>query len=55
MLLRAFADEGRRTLLFSTSTQLLDILQMCMALWGHEFFRIDGSTPTDQRQGIIDR
>ena len=41
-------------LLFSVSTRLLDILEKFLSRHGYVFCRLDGSTPTKERQKMVD-
>lgn len=43
-----------QVLLFSYSTQMLDILQRFLRKEGYSFSRIDGSVPVNKRQFIMD-
>jgi SWI/SNF-related matrix-associated actin-dependent regulator 1 of chromatin subfamily A len=47
--------EPNRTLVFSQFVKTLDILEDVMQTEGIAFIRLDGSTPTDLRQDIIDK
>ena len=56
-LLKTYKANGDRVLLFSQFVIVLNILEVVL---GHEslnmkFYRIDGATPVDQRQDLIDR
>eukprot|EP00049_Salpingoeca_infusionum_P013990 m.260692 g.260692 ORF g.260692 m.260692 type:complete len:794 (-) comp15565_c1_seq4:4697-7078(-) len=46
--------EGSRVLVFSQFTTMLDILERVLALSDLSFLRLDGSTPVDERQALID-
>ena len=50
-LLKAIDKEGGRVLLFSGSTQTLDLIQNYLKFVAYTFLRIDGSTPAAKRQG----
>ncbi|KAJ1718936.1 DNA-dependent ATPase fun30 [Coemansia biformis] len=56
--LKGIVDEciasGEKLLLFSQFTSMLNILEQVFATWEIEFFRLDGQTKVDERQGIID-
>lgn len=47
--------QGDRILIFSQFTQVLDILEKVMNILNIQFLRMDGSTPVDSRQDMIDR
>lgn len=53
-LLKKWKQDGRKVLVFSSSTKMLDIIQEVISpLYG--FSRIDGSTPVKSRQTIVDQ
>lgn len=54
LLLRMKAN-GDRVLLFSQFTQVLDILELVLTTLAFDFLRIDGATPVDARQDLIDQ
>lgn len=54
-LLVEFDKRNDRLLLFSFSTQTLDLIQNFVRAQGYTFLRLDGSTPTKARQGLVDR
>lgn len=55
-LLQDLRDGGHRTLVFSQSVRMLDVIQQCLDLVGISMLRIDGSvTSVQDRQDIIDR
>ncbi|WBW70853.1 SMARCAD1 family ATPase Fft1 [Schizosaccharomyces osmophilus] len=43
-----------RILIFSQFTQVLDILELVLKTIGIKFLRLDGSTPVDTRQSLLD-
>ena len=47
-LLRSWKAKGSKVLLFSYSTQMLDILQDFVTRQGYSWLRLDGSTSTKQ-------
>ena len=49
MLLKEFHQAGDKVLLFSFSTQLLDVIEAVVQVEGYVFDRLDGSTPQEQR------
>lgn len=53
-LLKRLKENGSRVLIFSQMTRLLDILEDYMLYVGYEYCRIDGQTPTIDRQTQID-
>jgi SWI/SNF-related matrix-associated actin-dependent regulator of chromatin subfamily A containing DEAD/H box 1 len=53
-LVKQFAAEGSRTLVFSQFTQVLDILESVFETEDIQFCRLDGSTSIAQRQEYID-
>lgn len=54
-LIEEVIDGDHRTLLFSQSTQMLDIIQECYGKWGVRFLRLDGTTPVAGRQRLVDQ
>ncbi|CAK9782798.1 hypothetical protein CC85DRAFT_261889 [Cutaneotrichosporon oleaginosum] len=46
--------EGKRMLLFSQFTMILNILQVALDHIGVKWTRLDGATRTDERQGLVD-
>ncbi|KAI7877169.1 SNF2 family DNA-dependent ATPase [Lichtheimia hyalospora FSU 10163] len=53
-LLPAMKQEGRKVLIFSQFTQLLDILERVMDTLQLRFLRLDGATKMEDRQVLID-
>ena len=53
-LLPQMQQAGERVLIFSQFTMLLDILQRFLKIRGHKFLRLDGQTPVQERQELID-
>ncbi|KAL1410352.1 DNA-dependent ATPase fun30 [Vanrija albida] len=47
--------EGKRILLFSQFTMILDIIQVALSHMECEYIRLDGQTRTDERQGLVDQ
>ncbi|GIQ82474.1 hypothetical protein KIPB_003621 [Kipferlia bialata] len=46
---------GHRCLIFCQMTKMLDILEAWVNLYGYTYVRLDGSTPPQTRQDLIDR
>ncbi|GAU91586.1 hypothetical protein RvY_03813 [Ramazzottius varieornatus] len=53
-MLPSLRQDGRRILLFSQYTQMLDIVESYLQIRKYEFARIDGTTPVGERQDIVD-
>nr|VWO95022.1 Uncharacterized protein [Ganoderma boninense] len=53
-LLKQYKEEGRRILIFSQFTQILDILQKILDLKQIKYLVLTGSTPVDVRQSLVD-
>jgi len=53
-LLQQYQSEGRRCLIFSQFTQVLDILQVVLKAKDIKYLVLTGSTPVDARQGLVD-
>lgn len=51
-LMEDVMDGDHRTLLFSQSTRVLDILEHLLPSWGVESLRIDGDTPAPERSRL---
>src|SRR5262249_31971953 len=47
---RLFQEQGRKVLLFSEWTTMLDLIEPMLKARGLEFVRLDGSVPQKQRQ-----
>lgn len=54
-LLERYMAEGRKCLIFSQFTQILDILQVVLKQRSIEFLVLTGSTAVDVRQGLVDK
>ena len=54
-LLKDFAKNGDRVLIFSQFTSMMDILEAVLETLGIRFMRLDGSTKMDERQSMIDK
>ncbi|KAI9093173.1 hypothetical protein K1719_027187 [Acacia pycnantha] len=53
-LLFSWISQGDKILLFSYSVRMLDILEKFLIRKGYCFSRLDGSTPTNLRQSLVD-
>ncbi|KDP24110.1 hypothetical protein JCGZ_25767 [Jatropha curcas] len=53
-LMFSWASRGDKLLLFSYSVRMLDILEKFLIRKGYSFSRLDGSTPTNLRQSMVD-
>lgn len=54
-LLPVMKDDGDRVLIFSQFTQILDILERVLDRLSITYIRLDGQTPVDMRQDMIDK
>ena len=54
-LLRQLKLNGHRCLIFTQMSKMLDILEIFLTHQKHMYFRLDGSTPIQQRQVLMDR
>jgi len=54
-LLRTLLDEGRRVLLFSQFTAMLDLIEPALREQDIDFLRLDGDTPGAARAGLVRR
>ncbi|KAF5021554.1 hypothetical protein F66182_6411 [Fusarium sp. NRRL 66182] len=54
LLQRVMIPNGHKTLLFSQGKQMLNIIEKCIRECGISHLRMDGETPVDQRQPMID-
>lgn len=55
LLQKVMIPNGHKTLLFSQGKQMLNIIEKCISECGISYVRMDGETPVDQRQPMIDR
>lgn len=55
LLLNVMIPNGHKTLLFSQGKLMLNIIERCMQECKISYLRMDGGTPVDQRQPMIDR
>ncbi|XP_023533039.1 switch 2 isoform X2 [Cucurbita pepo subsp. pepo] len=53
-LFSSWISQGDKILLFSYSVRMLDILEKLLVRKGYSFSRLDGSTPTNSRQTLVD-
>jgi len=53
-LLPQMKDNGDRVLIFTQFVMVMDIMEQYLRIRGHRFFRLDGSTPVQERQSLID-
>lgn len=53
-LMTSWAKKGDKILLFSYSVRMLDILEKFLIRKGYCFSRLDGSTPSNVRQSLVD-
>ncbi|KAG6722626.1 hypothetical protein I3842_03G170000 [Carya illinoinensis] len=53
-LMLSWVSHGDKVLLFSYSVRMLDILEKFLIRKGYCFSRLDGSTPTNLRQSLVD-
>lgn len=53
-LLPKFKDEGKRVLLFTQFTMVLDIIEYYLNLRKFKYLRLDGQTPVNERLNLID-
>ncbi|VFQ59291.1 unnamed protein product [Cuscuta campestris] len=54
-LLRRLKSEGHRALIFTQMTKMLDVLETFINLYGYTYMRLDGSTPPEERQTLMQR
>ncbi|KAH8170712.1 type III restriction enzyme, res subunit domain-containing protein [Sarocladium implicatum] len=55
LLQKVMIPNGHKTLLFSQGKLMLNIIEKCMRECGITYLRLDGETPVDKRQLMIDR
>lgn len=55
LLQKVMIPHGHKTLLFSQGKLMLNIIEKCIQECGISYVRMDGETPVDQRQPMIDR
>lgn len=54
-LLSQWHADGDKVLLFSTNIRLLQFIEFFLAREGHNFLRLDGSTPQPRRQQLVNQ
>ena len=54
-ILRLWAAEGHRALLFAQGRQMLDLLEAFVSSRGYSHLRMDGTTPVHDRQALVDK
>lgn len=54
-MLPQMRGNGDRVLIFSQFTMLLDVLERYLKIRGHKYLRLDGQTPVQERQELIDK
>lgn len=54
-LLPQMKDDGDRVLIFTQFVMVLDIMEQYLRIRGHKFLRLDGGTPVQERQVLIDQ
>ncbi|SNX82341.1 related to RAD26 - DNA repair and recombination protein [Melanopsichium pennsylvanicum] len=54
-LLQQWHADGDKVLLFSTNIRLLQFIEFFLAREGHNFLRLDGSTPQHRRQMLVNQ
>lgn len=53
-LLEKMRERDDRVLIFTQFTMVLDIMEQYLRIRGHKYLRLDGSTPVQERQSMID-
>ena len=54
-LLKAWINDGSKCLIFSQGLQMMDILERFVASMDIIYCRMDGKTPVQERQALVDR
>ena len=54
-ILPQWKDQGHKALLFSQTQQMLDILETYCQDCNYNYLRMDGNTPVNQRQQLVDK
>ncbi|KAF7557355.1 hypothetical protein G7046_g6058 [Stylonectria norvegica] len=55
LLQKVMIPNGHKTLLFSQGKQMLNVIEKCIRECGISYVRMDGETPVEKRQPMIDR
>lgn len=55
LLLRKLKHGKHRCLIFTQMSSMLNILEIFLNIHGHTYFRLDGATPVEKRQYLMDR
>ena len=53
-MLPEMQNNGDRVLIFSQFTMMMDIMEKYLKIRGHRYLRLDGQTPVQERQYLID-
>ena len=53
-MLPMMQSNGDRVLIFSQFTMMMDIMEKFLKIRGHRYLRLDGQTPVQERQYLID-
>ena len=53
-MLPEMQSNGDRVLIFSQFTMMMDIMEKYLKIRGHRYLRLDGQTPVQERQYLID-
>merc|ERR1712130_843758 len=53
-MLPEMQSNGDRVLIFSQFTMMMDIMEKYLKIRGHRYLRLDGQTPVQERQFLID-
>merc|ERR1712156_1103086 len=54
-MLPQMQDQDDRVLIFTQFVMVLDIMEQYLRIRGHKYLRLDGSTPVQERQAMIDQ
>ena len=53
-MLPMMQSNGDRVLIFSQFTMMMDVMEKFLKIRGHRYLRLDGQTPVQERQYLID-